>query len=57
MYKRRFTQKTDFYCLTAPDIRMMQAAGQKQLQDVPESNVDSLELPFCDPELPVGIRE
>ena len=57
MYERRVAWKTDLYCLATPNIRMMQAAGQKQLQDVPESNVDSLELPFCDPELPVGIRE
>ena len=57
MYERRFTQKTDLYCLAAPDIRMMQTAGQNQLQDVPESDIDSLDLSFCDPELPVGIRE
>ena len=57
MYERRFTQKTDLYCLAAPDIRMMQMASQNQLQDVPESDFDSLDLEFCDPELPVGIRE
>lgn len=32
-------------------------ASQNQLKDVPESDVDSLELSYCDPELPVGIRE
>ena len=31
--------------------------SQNQLKDVPESDVDSLELAYCDPELPVGIRE
>ena len=32
-------------------------ASQNQLKDVPESEVDSSDLPFCDPELSVGIRE
>ena len=57
MYERRFTQKTDLNCLATPDIRMMQTVGQEQLQDVPERDFDSLDLEFCDPELPVGIRE
>ena len=57
MYERRVALKPDPYCLAAPDIRMMQMASQNQLQDVPESDVDSLDLAFCDPELSVGIRE
>ena len=57
MYERRVAWKTDPYCLAAPNIRMIQMAGQNQLQDVPEGDVDSLDLAFCDPELPVGIRE
>ncbi len=45
------------YCLPRPDIRIMLMASQNQLKDVPESDVDSLDLSYCDPELPVGIRE
>ena len=49
--------KTDLYCLATPDIKMIQMASQNQLKDVPKSDVYSLDLAFCHPELPVGIRE
>ena len=39
------------------EFRTMLMASQNQLKDVPESDVDSLDLSYCDPELPVGIRE
>ena len=32
-------------------------ASQNQLKDVPESDVDRLELSYCNPEFPIGIRE